>query len=685
MATGPAGPWQQHITADVDLRFAAARVAQRGAQPAGEYSSIASAFKELARRCDGLTRALRKQQDTTVRQVTQGLHLGLIGVLTVILEWPDWQLPGGFVAGFQLVGTMPRTHIFDPVAQPPVDIDVASLRKRGPALRAALRSRPVSPEVQFLWDSVMAEVEAGKAYPPMTEAEVSQHFGTASWCAVPSFCHVQPCGKKRRIDDAKCGMQNEFIAYSERGHLCTAFQPALCARLVAEEAAHCGPAVLGTLGGLQSGCDDLPNAFRAVPGRPEDLWANVVAVRHPRSGEWRFQIVWALLFGLASSVIQFGRWSHFLQAVLRRIGSLLWSMYVDDGSLVDALTAGQAGQELASVLFEALGSPLAPHKRKPMASANDFLGVRHDLSRALDGCITFWARETLHDKCQTLIQGHMTSNRLTPAESSKLVGTLGFLAQAAFGRVATAAFNPLYQRTHSDRPPWALSHAIIQSFEFLQVILEARPARQVFLRDDGVPPLVVASDAQADRAPSGGYLIVDPVSGRRDAGWAQIPAEVLHAWGFGSQDLEEGKNPIQCCEAAFLPWALLQEGAERLRGRRILWFVDNTSALYAAVKGSSKHPAVARAIAVAHYIGFHWNLQFWFEFVESDANWADGISRDGPEDVFVKKHGFHVQHMKAPVWPWKSSLQHQWAAVQSYGGGEDCLPPELRWGEAGRP
>eukprot|EP00972_Heterocapsa_arctica_P053283 7848860-Heterocapsa_arctica.AAC.1 len=63
----------------------------------------------------------------------------------------------------------------------------------------------------------------------MTEDEVSVYFGTTAWAPVPSFCHVQACGKKRRIDDAKKGGQNTAICYTKKGHLCTAFQPAVCA------------------------------------------------------------------------------------------------------------------------------------------------------------------------------------------------------------------------------------------------------------------------------------------------------------------------------------------------------------------------------------------------------------------------------------------------------------------------
>ena len=77
-----------------------------------------------------------------------------------------------------------------------------------------------------------------------------------------------------------------------------------------------------------------------------------------------FQIVWATLFGLSSSVKHFARWSHSLQAIARRIIQLMWSMYVDDGSLVDAEAARESGQQAAASMFQDMGTQLAVEKRK---------------------------------------------------------------------------------------------------------------------------------------------------------------------------------------------------------------------------------------------------------------------------------------------------------------------------------
>ncbi len=66
---------------------------------------------------------------------------------------------------------------------------------------------------------------------------------------------------------------------------------------------------------------------------------------------------------------------------------------------------------------------------------------------------------------------------------------------------------------HPGKPPWNLSNSIKWSFEFLDVILAQRPRRTVQLMYKHELPIVVASDAQADTAPSGGYLLHDVKTG----------------------------------------------------------------------------------------------------------------------------------------------------------------------------
>ena len=63
----------------------------------------------------------------------------------------------------------------------------------------------------------------------------------------------------------------------ERLCLCTPTEPAVMARLLLEENTRCG-AKVGDIR-IESGSEDLPDAYRTIPVKPEHLRYNVVAVQ----------------------------------------------------------------------------------------------------------------------------------------------------------------------------------------------------------------------------------------------------------------------------------------------------------------------------------------------------------------------------------------------------------------------
>ena len=116
------------------------------------------------------------------------------------------------------------------------------------------------------------------------------------------------------------------------------------------------------------------------------------------------------------------------------------------------------------------------------------------------------------------------------------------------------------------------------------------------------------------------------------------------------------------CEAGIVLATILYLG-ERLRGRQILWYVDNTVALHSLVKGTSNDPAVARTVHAVHMCAFRYGSRVWWEYVESNSNWSDGISRYGPKDVFAKRHNFVIVEMSIPEWPHVLSLEELWVSL----------------------
>eukprot|EP00971_Amphidinium_carterae_P092853 1838623-Amphidinium_carterae.1 len=106
----------------------------------------------------------------------------------------------------------------------------------------------------------------------------------------------------------------------------------------------------------------MPDAYRHVPVHPDHLHTNIVAVQHPNTHQWHFRCVFAMLFGFASAVIQFSRWSSWIEAVSRRLLHVMLSMYVDDASLMDVSTAKGESQALVSTFMTLLGAPFAKER-----------------------------------------------------------------------------------------------------------------------------------------------------------------------------------------------------------------------------------------------------------------------------------------------------------------------------------
>ncbi len=121
--------------------------------------------------------------------------------------------------------------------------------------------------------------------------------------------HVQACGKKRWIDNAKKSKDNATSQDTERFPLSNAFAPALSAKLLYQAVKRSGlsPATMARLLDLESGGEDLPDAFPTIPVLRAYLNRNIVMVRHPETCRLKFVQMYAALFGQGSSVYSFER------------------------------------------------------------------------------------------------------------------------------------------------------------------------------------------------------------------------------------------------------------------------------------------------------------------------------------------------------------------------------------------
>ena len=88
-----------------------------------------------------------------------------------------------------------------------------------------------------------------------------------------------------------------------------------------------------------------------------------------------------------------------------------------------------------------------------------------------------------------------------------------------------------------------------------------------------------------------------------------------------------------------------------ITGSDVIFFIDSMPALYTLMAGKSK-VADLSTLAFGCHIGLtRFTVTPWFEYVESDANIADGGSRVGVEDSIARSVGIHLYYVKFPYFP----------------------------------
>ncbi len=503
---------------------------------------------------------------------------------------------------------------------------------------------------------------------PVPEVALVQKYGKRSFSAIPCFVHTQACGKKRRIDNAKKSRDNEATQYTEKFRLANAYAPGLSARLLFQAGKKVGltEAQVWELLDLESGGEDLPDAFRSIPLAYEFLRRNIVMRKHPRTRKIVYYQMLAALFGQGSSVYSFERWSAFLEAAPRRLLWLMWVTYVDDGSLVDLTAAKGSGQALIHEFFDAIGTGLSPEKRGWMSQQSTFLGVEHTFKDLVQRhVVSFWPKEAIEEVIRAQILEFRASRRCAPGEASKFRGVTGFASEAQFGQLGRAPMRPFKLRQYWDTPPWLFTTTMERSADFIEMLLNLRLEREVHVAPGGRKALVVASDAQVEPGewPGGGVLVYDPEDGLKFGGYLEFKETALSAWQLTFGDLEAGKQPIQLCEAAMVPLALIQ-WPESFRGRNMVWYVDNTSAMASFVKGASANEDLERIVGLFWMLAWHLQVRVWFEWVDSDSNWSDGVSRLLEKDEFSAEHGFPLEAMAGPTDQWRQSWPELWAFAE---------------------
>ena len=86
---------------------------------------------------------------------------------------------------------------------------------------------------------------------------------------------------------------------------------------------------------------------------------------------------------------------------------------------------------------------------------------------------------------------------------------------------------------------------------------------------------------------------------------------------------------------AFAAIAAPTVSPELFQDKEIIWFVDNESAVSSLIRGASRPEDVNHVAAVSTVTFAKLNSKVWFEWIDTESNPADGLSRQGVSDPWT--------------------------------------------------
>ena len=215
------------------------------------------------------------------------------------------------------------------------------------------------------------------------------------------------------------------------------FVPALAAHLV-----HKAQEVYGELPPwfhLQMGTDDLPDAFRGCPVKPDQQRAAVVSVWDPHAEAWRFGVMKGCPFGLGSVVVTFNRYPTLITAVARRLLGVACAAYFDDNIVVDFEHSAHDAQTHLQRIFTEAGTPPKASKTSPVSNHRPFLGAALDLAEVHaegSGEVCIAPKNASRRQVVQDIDCALRSNRMSTAQAAKTGEEVGGSARTVLENLA---------------------------------------------------------------------------------------------------------------------------------------------------------------------------------------------------------------------------------------------------------
>ena len=567
-------------------------------------------------------------------------HIAFIALVTQALSLTDSNLAFDLCVGMPAIGTIPSTGNWRVKVDEGRDIFSADENIQwNTELHSSMQNSPLklsAEERRAYLATITEEIDAGLCDGYYTFDDIDEMFGKGNWRAIRSF-PVKQKGRYRRCDDARESLHNSAASLTETITTIMADWPIRAAAAFA--------AALGFEGEpwqMQACTDDMFKAYRMAPcSQPQ---YTVTAVFN-ELGEVRYLVMAGFNFGLKAAVPMFNRIPFFSTEITRRLLGGVCDHYFDDIVAAEPSWAAapcpisdqfpDGDNSIQSCLWcmhAIIGFPLALAKKRKLAATVLFLGVISDFTKWwLHGEASLYTDRDRQSLIADIVGRAIATSSITRQECESLAGKLSFLLQWSAGRFGRAVLRPLYDHITS-RTASMWNKALHYAFLFIAAIIMKLPRSVFKFKTKPRPTVKIWTDAcwePTDPEPAGiGIVVYFPAY--TDNNNKHHKAYYAHAYGVADEAVilkfKSRKQYIGQLElyAALIAYTTFKK---ELHGRKVVHWIDNTSALASLIKGYSSVPDSAQIVHAFHSLNLGLKCKVWFEYVNTKANIADLPSR----------------------------------------------------------
>ena len=623
------------------------------------------------RRIAGLLQPLSKEMRDSVampahiKKIAGGLHVALIAACSEALGWRDASLALDMLLGMPVLDC-PDSGCHRIKDQPPLEVvsEERNLKYNRKTLRQVRRmgkrcADDDAARLQSLavWSKTVEEEGAGFVF-RISERELNDKYGHGKWRSMLRFGVFQD-GKWRCCDNAAASGHNDASHLRETIHCVDCAFPAAVGVAFARKGVF----------DCKLSCDDINAAYRKV-GNGEPNFT-IFVVWNPVACEHVFFEVPGFNFGLKAAVVGFNRFPEFCVEVSRRLFAVACAHFFDDYAVVDPKLGDGTAKEALWCVHEVLDFPLSVPKSVKLKYENAFLGVISDLAplRWRVPEVRVRVKPGRVSRLKATLAGVLARRILSPADAARLRGKLYFLTTTSFGRVGRAPLQALVDRQYYDRSGSDVlaGSRLERALRFFLALLDHIKPRSVPAAPDSRGALLVWTDAMFEPAKEGGeyvetwitppdggdpelfylgeawiaFVVFDPVTGLWSEGATSVGIETIRHFVPGK------KTYIGQLEALAAAAVYFNLPDDALRGREVIHWIDNQSALSGFVKGYSGQEDTSMVLNAFSFKVAELGFRVWWEFVPSAQNVADVPSRsrvrpDILDALGCRNHGFII-------------------------------------------